>query len=174
MGSLNQSSHVVLTNRTILSLPCLLTQHCDFHRICQKEMLAANIEDADLSNASEGKLWALDQIQGSEISLNAFFLHFEAVFWGKIGVAFHFIIHNANCFISYLYKCILNILKKFSINWGFPWVLLLRKRKTENIPTASIDWERSNQAVAEYLGIFCKYLPFLDLIWQSCKTRPDF
>ena len=78
MGSLNQSLHVVLTNRTILSLPCLLTQHCDFHRICQKEMLAANIEDADLSNASEGKLWALDQIQGSEISLNAFFLHFEA------------------------------------------------------------------------------------------------
>ena len=92
MGSLNQSLHVVLTNRTILSLPCLLTQHCDFHRICQKEMLAANIEDADLSNASEGKLWALDQIQGSEISLNAFFLHFEAVFRGKIGVAFHFII----------------------------------------------------------------------------------
>ena len=41
-----------------------------------------------------------------------------------------------------------------SINWGFPWVLLFRKRKTENIPTASIDWERSNQAVAEYLWIF--------------------
>ena len=114
MGSLNQSLHVVLTNRTILFLPCLITQHCDFHRICQKEMLAANIEDADLSNASEGKLWALDQIQGSEISLNAFILHFVAVFRGKIGVAFHFIIDNANCFISYLYKCILNILKFLS------------------------------------------------------------
>ena len=56
MGSLNQSSHVVLTNRTILSLPCLLTQHYGFHRIRKKEMLAAIIEDADLSNASKGKL----------------------------------------------------------------------------------------------------------------------
>ena len=155
MGSLNQSSQVVLTNRTILSLSCLLTQHYGFHRIRKKEMLAAIIEDADLSNASKGKLWVLDQIQGSEISLNAFFLHFDAVFRGKIGVAFYFtIVYNANCFISYLYTWILNILKQIFNQLRFSLGTFVSKRKTENIPTASIDWERSNQAVAEYLWIF--------------------
>ena len=124
------------------------------HRIRKKEMLAAIIEDADLSNASKGKLWVLDQIQGSEISLNAFFLHFDAVFRGKIGVAFHIIIDNANCFISYLYTWILNILKQIFNILRFSLGTFVSKRKTENIPTVSIDWERSNQAVAEYLWIF--------------------
>lgn len=116
-------------------------------------MLAAIIEDADLSNASKGKLWVLDQIQGSEISLNAFFLHFDAVFRGKIGVVFHIIIDNANCFISYLYTWILNILKQIFNQLRFSKGTFVSK-KTENIPTASIDWERSNQAVAEYLWFF--------------------
>ena len=67
MGSLNQSSHVVLTNRTILSLPCLLTQHYGFHRIRKKEMLAAIFEDADLLNAKKANYEFLIKYRGLKL-----------------------------------------------------------------------------------------------------------
>ena len=67
MGSLNQSSQVVLTNRTILSLSCLLTQHYGFHRIRKKEMLVDIIEDADLSNASKGNYEFLIKYRGLKL-----------------------------------------------------------------------------------------------------------
>ena len=62
---------------------------------------------------------------------------------------------------------------KFSIYWGFPWVLLFRKEKQRIFQLHQLIGRNQIKRWQNISDFFCKYLPFLDLIWQSCKTRPD-